>query len=98
MSNFSTTSSVALFRRITWEGTIPLEIHISSTELPAGADRGLDSYYIQAPRISYLPLLIPEIKKFLMEVVFDDPSSPGAVGLKEEDWWFESEEGNLLKW
>jgi len=50
---------------------------------------------MQAPRVSYLPLLMPEIKKFLMDVVFDEAA---AAVLKEEDWWFESEEGTLLKW
>ena len=33
--------------------------------------------------------------RYLMDVVFDE----AAVGdLKEEDWWFETEEGTLLKW
>jgi autophagy-related protein 5 len=50
---------------------------------------------MQAPRVSYLPLLMPEIKKFLMDVVFDEAA---ASVLKEEEWWFESEEGTLLKW
>jgi autophagy-related protein 5 len=42
-----------------------------------------------------MPLLMPEIKRFLMDVVFDDAASKL---LKEDDWWFESEEGTLLKW
>jgi autophagy-related protein 5 len=50
---------------------------------------------MQAPRVSYLPLLMPEIKKFLMDVVFDEAA---ASALKGEEWWFESEEGTLLKW
>lgn len=91
----STPASVSLFRRLTWEGTVPLEIHIEQKELPAGSDRALECYYIQAPRISYLPLLVPEIKKFLTEVVFDESS---GKGVKEDEWWFENEEGNLMKW
>ena len=84
-----------LFRRLTWEGTVPLEIRVDSKELPANSNRGLECYYVQAPRISYLPLLTPEIRRYLMDVVFDE----AAVGdLKEEDWWFETEEGTLLKW
>jgi autophagy-related protein 5 len=94
-SAFTTPASVSLFRRLLWEGTVPLEIHIDSKELPAGSDRGLDSYYIQASRISYLPLLIPEIKKFLTDLVFDDNA---IKAMKEEDWWFESEDGTLMKW
>ncbi|KAG6820883.1 hypothetical protein H0H93_010227 [Arthromyces matolae] len=84
-----------LFRRLTWEGTVPLEIRVDPKELPANSDRGLECYYIQAPRVSYLPLLMPEIRRFLMDVVFDEAA---AKLLKEEDWWFESAEGTLLKW
>ena len=94
-SAFSTPASTTLFRRLTWEGTVPLEIRVDSKELPANSDRGLECYYVQAPRVSYLPLLIPEIKRFLMDVVFDEA---GARVIKEEDWWFESDDGNLLKW
>lgn len=94
-SAFSTSASTTLFRRLTWEGTVPLEIRVDSKELPANSDRGLECYFMQAPRVSYLPLLMPEIRKFLMDVVFDEAA---ASVLKEEEWWFESEEGTLLKW
>lgn len=94
-SAFTTPASVTLFRRLLWEGTVPLEIHIDSKELPAGSDRGLDSHYIQAPRISYLPLIIPEIKRFLADLVFDENATKT---MKEEDWWFENDEGTLMKW
>ncbi|KAH7925923.1 autophagy-related protein [Leucogyrophana mollusca] len=94
-SAFSTPASTTLFRRLTWEGTVPLEIRVDPKELPANSDRGLECYYIQAPRVSYLPLLMPEIRRFLMDVVFDEAANKI---LKEEDWWFESEEGTLLKW
>lgn len=88
-------STVSLFRRLTWEGTVPLEIRIDSKELPAGSDRALDCYYLQAPRISYLPLLVPELKKFLTELVFEESASRA---IKEDDWWFENDEGALMKW
>lgn len=91
----SSPASTTLFRRLVWEGTVPLEIRVDSKELPANSNRGLECYFIQAPRVSYLPLLIPEIKRFLQDVVFDDEA---ARLMKEEDWWFESEEGHLLKW
>jgi autophagy-related protein 5 len=94
-SAFSTPASTTLFRRLTWEGTVPLEIRVDPNELPANSDRGLECYFMQAPRVSYLPLLMPEIRKFLMDVVFDEAA---ASALKEDDWWFESEEGTLLKW
>ncbi len=94
-SAFSTSASTTLFRRLTWEGTVPLEIIVDSNELPANSDRGLECYYVQAPRVSYLPLLIPDLKRFLMDVVFDEAA---ARTIKDEDWWFESDDGNLLKW
>ncbi|KAL5507484.1 ATG5 [Sanghuangporus vaninii] len=94
-SAFSTPASTTLFRRLIWEGTVPLEIHVDPAELPANSDRGLECYFIQAPRVSYLPLLIPEIKRFLVDIVFD---SAGAKLIKEEDWWFETEDKVLMRW
>ena len=48
---------------------------------------------IQAPWISYLPLLLPDIKRHLAEIVLDD-----AATMKEEDWWFEETgTGNVMK-
>jgi len=84
-----------LFRRLTWEGTVPLEIRVDPKELPANSDRGLECYYVQAPRVSYLPLLMPEIRRFLMDVVFDEAA---AKLIDDDEWWYESEEGTLLKW
>ena len=91
----TTPASTTLFRRLTWEGTVPLEIRVDSKELPANSNRGLECYFIQAARVSYLPLLVPEIRKFLVDVVLDEE---GAKILKEEDWWFEAEDGSPLKW
>jgi autophagy-related protein 5 len=85
----------ALFRRLAWEGTVPVEIRVDPKELPANSDRGLECYYLQAPRVTYLPLLMSEIRRFLMDVVFDEAA---ASSLKEEDWWFETEEGAIAKW
>lgn len=93
--NMTTPASTTLFRRLTWEGTVPLEIRVDSKELPANSNRGLECYFIQAARVSYLPLLVPDIKKFLVDVVLDEE---GAKILKEEDWWFEAEDGSPLKW
>lgn len=39
-------ASAQLFRRLVWEGTIPIEIRIDGKELPAGSDRNLESYYV----------------------------------------------------
>ena len=93
--NVTTPASTTLFRRLTWEGTVPLEVRVDSKELPANSNRGLECYFVQAARVSYLPLLVPDIKKFLVDVVLDEE---GGKILKEEDWWFEAEDGSPLKW
>jgi len=77
-----------------FDGSVPLEVRLDSKELPANSDRSIECYYIQAPRISYLPLLLPDIKRHLVEIVLDDPSV-----VKEEEWWFEeSGTGTIMKW
>ncbi|KZV71148.1 hypothetical protein PENSPDRAFT_743297 [Peniophora sp. CONT] len=94
-SAFASPASTTLFRRLVWEGTVPLEIRVDSKELPANSNRGLEVYFVQAPRVTYLPLLVPELKRFLSDIVFDEEA---ARVMNEEDWWFESEEGAPLKW
>jgi autophagy-related protein 5 len=78
-----------------WEGTVPLEIRVDSKELPANSNRGLEVYFVQAPRVSYLPLIVPELKRFLFDIVFDEEA---AQLLNDEDWWFESEDSVIVKW
>ncbi|KAF9509400.1 hypothetical protein BS47DRAFT_1301504 [Hydnum rufescens UP504] len=90
----SQSAAITLFRRLVFDGTVPIEIKIDLKELPANSDRSLEYYYIQAPRISYLPLLLPDIKRHLAEIVLDDTAT-----IKEEDWWFEETGvGNVIKW
>lgn len=49
---------------------------------------------LQVPRISYLPLLIPEIRKNLLDLVLDENT---CALLKESNLWLECE-GEPLKW
>ncbi|GFZ47638.1 Autophagy protein 5 [Saitozyma sp. JCM 24511] len=79
-------SSANLFRRLAWQASIPLEIRLAEGE--PGAGSGCDRYYIQAPRHSYLPLLIPEIRENLVELALDDQQ---LADTREEEWWFEEE-------
>lgn len=89
-------AATSLFRRLVWEGTVPLSIRIDPKELPAGSDRGLETYYIQAPRVAYLPFLIPDIRKHLADLVLDED---GIANIKDEEWWFEETDGGaLMKW
>ncbi|WWD21432.1 hypothetical protein CI109_105917 [Kwoniella shandongensis] len=79
-------SSTNLFRRLAWQTAIPISIRLGDNE--PGAGSGVDRYYIQAPRYSYLPLLIPEIKENLVELALDDAQLEQT---EEKDWWFEEE-------
>ena len=47
-NNAAASANTTLFRRLVWEGSVPLEIRIDQKELPADSDRGLgESYYLQ---------------------------------------------------
>ncbi|KAL7421313.1 autophagy protein 5 [Cryptotrichosporon argae] len=84
-SSSSIHSSAALFRRLTWNATVPLEVRLAD-DTPGAGSAG--RYYIQAPRYTYLPLLIPEIRENLVELYLDDAS---LDAIDESQWWFEEE-------
>jgi autophagy-related protein 5 len=43
---------------------------------------------MHAPRYTYLPLLIPEIRENLVELALDDTQ---LAEVEEKEWWFEEE-------
>lgn len=89
-SGLSMHASTTFFRSLSWEGTVLLEIRVDLNELPAHSDRGVECYYIQAPRVSYLPLLVPKTKRFLLATLtlslcrFESPSPQISPGVVEE--------------
>jgi autophagy-related protein 5 len=48
-------ANTTLFRRLVWEGSVPVEIRINPSQLPAESDRGLESYFVST---SYLLLVL----------------------------------------
>ncbi|KAJ1028089.1 hypothetical protein NDA13_003538 [Ustilago tritici] len=90
----SAAQSTSAFRRLVWEGTIPICISIDPTELPPGSDSSIGSTYLVVPRISYLPLIVAEVKKNLLELALEQPA---LNALKEKELWFEYE-GQPLRW
>lgn len=90
----SATQTISTFRKLIWEGTIPICVSIDPTELPAGSDSTIDSTYLIVPRISYLPLIIADVKKNLLELVLEQPA---LNALNEKELWFEYE-GQPLRW
>lgn len=93
-SNSSSTSS-NLYRNLIWSGSIPICITISSKDLPSNADLTIiDSYYLQLPRISYLPLYLNQIRKYFLDLVLDESSN---AALNDDEIWFEFN-GIPLKW
>lgn len=93
-SSSSAAQSTSTFRRLVWEGTIPICVSIDPTELPSGSDSSIDSTYLVVPRISYLPLIVAEVKKNLLELALEQPA---LNGLNEKELWFEYE-GQPLRW
>ncbi|ORY89169.1 autophagy protein Apg5-domain-containing protein, partial [Leucosporidium creatinivorum] len=87
-------TAVLTFRQLVFGGAIPIHFEIATDELPPGADRSVESYYLQAPRITYLPLLLPQIQKYFLDLILDDSS---AATIRTEDLWF-SYEGVPLRW
>ncbi|KAL8826228.1 MAG: hypothetical protein Q9191_003939 [Dirinaria sp. TL-2023a] len=71
-----------------WNGAIPLEIRLSPAECRV-YDQA-DSYYIQYPRLSYLPFLLPRLRAFFASSLIN-PELPAHEG------WF-SFENVPLKW
>lgn len=71
-----------------WKGVIPLEIRLSPAECRV-YDQA-DSYYIQYPRLSYLPFLLPRLHAFFASSLIDPD-------LSAHEGWF-SVENVPLKW
>ncbi|SNX83525.1 related to ATG5 - protein involved in autophagy and the Cvt pathway [Melanopsichium pennsylvanicum] len=97
ISSYNTVSAIqstTAFRRLVWEGTIPICVSIDASDLPPGSDPTIDSTYLVVPRISYLPLVVADVKKNLLELVLEGPES-NAVN--EKELWFEYE-GQPLRW
>ncbi|KAI5838595.1 autophagy protein Apg5-domain-containing protein [Morchella snyderi] len=76
-------------RKAIWSGSIPCKILLDPGECRVFDDS--DPYYLTIPRISYLPLFIPQIYKFFKHFLIDQEVS------KEETAWFEFE-SVPLKW
>lgn len=90
----STAHATSAFRKLVWEGTIPICVSIDPAELPPGSDATIDSTYLVVPRISYLPLIVAEVKKNLLDLVLEQPA---LNVLNEKELWFEYE-GQPLRW
>lgn len=82
------------FRKLVWDGTIPICVSVDPAELPPGSDATIDSTYLVVPRISYLPLIIADVRRNLLELVLEQPA---LNVLNEKELWFEYE-GQPLRW
>lgn len=93
-SSLSVAHSTSSFRRLVWEGTVPICVSIDPADLPPGSDSTIDSTYLVVPRTSYLPLIVTEVKKNLLELVLEQPA---LHTINEKELWFEYE-GQPLRW
>ena len=94
-TSFATSSPAQRLRRLIWDATIPILVTVESDDLSQGSlDRSIETHYIKAPRISYLPLVLQEVKNSLLAMMMDDAA---LNAIKEEDFWF-MYEGVPLRW
>jgi autophagy-related protein 5 len=91
----SASSAGQRLRRMMWDATIPIVVTVESDDLPQDAlDRSIETHYLKAPRISYLPLILQDIKSNLIAMMVDGAA---LKEIKEEDYWF-LYEGTPLRW
>ncbi|CED82721.1 Protein involved in autophagy and nutrient starvation [Phaffia rhodozyma] len=88
-------ATAASFRRLVWQGSVPVSIRLAQ-DTPPVQSGGVDAYFIQAPRQSYLPLLLQDIRENLVELALDDQA---LAATRQQDWWFEDEAGSgITRW
>ncbi|KAL0257881.1 Autophagy protein 5 [Diplodia seriata] len=66
-----------------WSGSIPLEIRLASTECRTYDDS--DPYLIQAPRLSYIPFLLPRLHAFFAPSLINPDVHPTKGWLSYSD-------------
>jgi autophagy-related protein 5 len=85
------------FRKLTWDAAIPIAVTVETNDLAklgSNVNRAIETHYVKAPRISYLPLLLQEIKTDLLALMLDASISDT---IKDEDYCF-TYEGTPLRW
>lgn len=100
-AGFFASSSVASralhFRRLVWDATIPIAVSVDAAELPGSItlDRAIETYYVRAPRISYLPLVLEKVRAGLLSLMLSGDAALDSI--KPDSCWF-SFEGIPLRW
>lgn len=74
-------------RRAIWNGSLPIKVVLDPSECRV-FDKS-DPYYIQAPRVAYLPFYLPRIYKFFEDFLID--KTVATV----ENAWFEVDNAPL---
>lgn len=94
-SSSSSSSSAQRLRRLIWDATIPILVSVECDEMPTVfLDRTIETHYMKAPRISYLPLVLQEVKNDLLSLMMDEAT---LRSIKEDDYCFVYE-GTPLRW
>ncbi|KAK0556018.1 autophagy protein 5 [Tilletia horrida] len=97
-SSSSLPTSALASRKLTFNASLPILIEL--VDAPASETTPIAQYYTNIPRISYLPLLIPHLRKYFLDTVLDEAqlltlSSP--TNKDETSLWFEFG-GTPLRW
>ncbi|KAE8220112.1 hypothetical protein CF319_g6310 [Tilletia indica] len=79
-------------RKLTFNASIPLLIELADP--PTSETTPIAQYYCKIPRIAYLPLLLPTLRKYFLESLLDEAA---LLTLKDDQFWFEFN-GQPLRW
>ncbi|PWN45900.1 hypothetical protein IE81DRAFT_129854 [Ceraceosorus guamensis] len=98
-SDVPSAADSSALRRIVWEARVPVAVSIHPSDLPPGAaaSSSVDptapptKYYMTAPRVSYFPLHLEELRIGLVEPMFAHAGVVSSEIPPVDGWWLEEE-------
>ncbi|GAA5938752.1 Atg5p [Sporobolomyces koalae] len=89
-------AAAAVFRHLNFVASVPIEFTFAREDLDLVADKSIEQFYLEAPRISYLPLILATIRSRFLALVLDEAH---LDALKDDQIWFQdSTTQTPLKW
>ncbi|CEH12948.1 Protein involved in autophagy and nutrient starvation [Ceraceosorus bombacis] len=98
-SDVPSAADSSALRRTVWEARVPIAVSIHPSDLPPGAaaSSSVDPtappsrYYMTAPRVSYFPLHLEELRTGLVEPTFAHAGVVASEIPPVDGWWVEEE-------
>ncbi|GAA5897106.1 autophagy protein 5 [Sporobolomyces salmoneus] len=98
-------ASISTLRHLNFIASLPIQFTLAPSKSSAdtsstttGNSSAIESYYLQVPRVSYLPLLVPVIRKQFLSLVLNQDGGGGGGGAGEGEITFQdADSGEMLK-